>query len=225
MELLSRLLAPIRKRSLAREIMGSDIVRLNLGAGGTAYPGWISAEKYQLDITKSSDFEFFFREKNISKILAEHVVEHLYEDDFRSFLCSVKQFLEPMATIRIAVPDAYHPSGYVRELTKPGGLEPGAEDHKVFYDVDRMSEIALETDYHFESIEYFDIDGLFHSKLLDWNNGYISRSSTEYVGRFTNSEDEHKKMLESVPTQLRWQFLDSGISYTSLIVDFQNTNP
>jgi predicted SAM-dependent methyltransferase len=205
--------------------MASDIVCLNLGAGGTAYPGWISAEQYQLDITKPSDFAYFFRQKKISKILAEHVVEHVYEDDFRGFLCSVKQYLEPMANIRIAVPDAYHPSGYVRELTKPGGLEPGAEDHKVFYDVDRMREIALETDYHFESIEFFDIDGLFHSKLLDWNNGYISRSSTEYAGRFTYSEDEHKKMFESIPTQLRGQFLDIGISYTSLIVDFQNTNP
>jgi hypothetical protein len=42
------------------------------------------------------------------------------------------EYLDTFGIIRIAVPDAYHPSGYVKELTKPGGSKPGADDHKVF---------------------------------------------------------------------------------------------
>ena len=222
MQLLHRCLKPINRRLLARKIQQADSVRLNVGAGGTQYPGWISIEKDLLDITKTSDFAYFFSKKKISKILAEHVVEHIYEKEFLDFLCIVKDYLEPGAIIRIAVPDAYHPSKYVHELTKPGGLDPGADDHKVFYSIDMMREVALKADYRLEPIEFFDKEGLFHSNLHGWDNGYVSRSSSEYKGRFSNSTIDYNKMYESIPAHLRKQFDSIKISFTSLIVDFSN---
>lgn len=222
MQLSRSWLNPIRKRLLACKIQRTDCVRLNVGAGGTRYSGWISIEKEILDITKPDDFSYFFAQKKISKILAEHVVEHIYEEEFSNFLCFVKEYLEPMASIRIAVPDAYHPSIYVHELTKPGGLEPGADDHKVFYSIDLLREVALKANYIIHPVEFFDEEGLFHSNIKDWNNGYISRSSLEYKGRFTSSAVEYNKMYESIPTHLREQFVDKEITYTSLIVDFVN---
>lgn len=211
---------PVRKKVLARKILRANCVRINVGAGGTCYPDWISIEKDLLDITKKSDFLYYFTQKKISKILAEHVIEHVHQQQFFDFLCSVRDYLEPMASIRIAVPDAYHPSGYVRELTKPGGLEPGADDHKVFYSIDLMKEIASKTNYRLVPIEFFDDKGLFHSNIQGWDNGYISRSSMEYKGRFTESPEEYKRMYDSVPAYLREQFTSGKITYTSLIVDF-----
>ena len=155
-------------------------------------------------------------------MMAEHVVEHICEKEFLDFLRFVKDYLEPMASIRIAVPDAYHPSEYLRELTKPGGLEPGADDHKVFYSIDLLREIALKTNYKLDPIEFFDEKGFFHSDVRSWDNGYISRSSLEYKGLFINSPVEYQQMYESIPSHLREQFIEKNITYTSLIVDFIN---
>lgn len=222
MRLFSKCLNSIRKHLLVRKIQQIDYVRLNIGAGGTKYNGWISVEKDLLDITQLSDFDFYFSRKKISKILAEHVVEHVYKSDFINFLYFVRKYLEPMASIRIAVPDAYHPSDYVRELTKPGGLESGADDHRFFYSIDHMREIASSLNYILDPIEYFDKNGVFHSKLNSWDNGYICRSSTEYIGRFTTSPYELFKLHNTIPNDLKAQFVTNNITYTSLIVDFIN---
>jgi predicted SAM-dependent methyltransferase len=222
MQLFRSCLTLLRRQRLLKKIRQAGSIRLNLGAGGTNYEGWISTEKELLDITKRSDFERYFNQKKISKILAEHVVEHIPVDEFICFLRFVKDYLEPMASIRIAVPDAYHPSEYVRELTMPGGFEQGANDHKYFYTIDQMSDIASLVSYKLEPIEYFDSKGYFHSHIRGWDNGYISRSSSEYTGRFTLSNDEYMKMYSSIPPDLRGQFITNNISYTSLIVDFYN---
>jgi predicted SAM-dependent methyltransferase len=66
----------------------------------------------------------------------EHVVEHIHYTDFIKMLEIVKKFLKKGAVIRIAVPDKYHPSEYVRKLVGVQGQEPGAEDHKYFYCID-----------------------------------------------------------------------------------------
>jgi len=220
MRLFRNPLSIFGRRRLADKILRADCVRLNIGAGRTRYKGWISVEKYALDITRPEDFSYFFGHKKISKILLEHVVEHIQQEDFLEFLTHVKINLVPGATIRIAVPDAYHPSEYVRELTKPGGLEPGADDHKVFYSIDLMTDIASKHGYTIKPIEFFDSKGFFHTDIDSWNNGYISRCSTNYEGRFTSNKDEFAKLIETTPADLRHQFIDNSISYTSLFVDF-----
>jgi len=213
-----------KKIALRREIASAKLLgrslRLVVGAGGTRFTGWISIEKTQIDITKREDIEKFFSHGDISNILAEHVIEHIERDDFERFLGIIRPFLRSDAVMRFAVPDALHPSGYVRELTMPGGLEPGAEDHRYFYNINIMREIALQAGYELAPIEYFDESGNFHFREDDWSNGYIARSSKNYQGRFTNNKEEWEKMINSIPSELREEFINRNLSYTSLVVDF-----
>jgi predicted SAM-dependent methyltransferase len=220
MQCLRDLIKRIKKINFRRKIAAVNKVMLTVGAGSTNYPGWISVDKDALDITKKEDFSQTFRKNQIFKILAEHVIEHIERKDFENFLYSVREYLDTFGTIRVAVPDAYHPSGYVKELTKPGGTEPGADDHKVFYTINMMQEIANANGYNLAPIEYFDDAGIFHSNGLDFVNGYISRCSANYKGRFTSDAAEFDRMISSVPEHLRHQFIDQGFSYTSLLVDF-----
>lgn len=203
-----------------RSVRNASVIRLNVGAGGTKYIGWISAEKNQMDITNANAFQEIFKPESISSVLAEHVIEHIEKQAFIDFLVGIKPFININGSIRIAVPDAYHPSEYVRDLTKPGGLEPGADDHKEFYSIDSIRDIAKKTGYRLNPIEYFGADGKFNYVDDDWSNGYISRSYREYTGRFTSSEEEYARMIKSIPVHLRQQFIDMKMSYTSLIVDF-----
>jgi hypothetical protein len=62
--------------------------------------------------------------------------------------------------------------------------------------------------------------GFFHSNGLDFVNGYIFRCSANYKGHFTSDAAEFDRMISSVPERLRYQFIDHGLSYTSLLVDF-----
>jgi len=209
------------KRRVSRVVRKGIPLRLNLGAGGTNYPGWISAERYEFDLTKPTAFSDTFVKDAISNVLAEHVIEHIYRKDFELFLHKIRPFMKPDSVIRIAVPDAWHPSAYVRELTKPGGLEPGADDHKEFYSFEVMKDVAARSKFDLRPVEWFDESGSFHYEDDDWSNGYIARSRKNYAGRFTSSPEEHKRMLESVPDHLREQFFKLEMSYTSLIVDFK----
>lgn len=195
-------------------------LKLNIGAGGTAYEGWISAEKYQLDITRPNDFARVLGGCLVERVLAEHVMEHIFQDEFEQFLIGIRPFMSPGGTIRIAVPDAQHPSEYVRRLTEPGGLEPGAEDHKEFYSIYAMREIATSTGYELEPLEYFDENGVFCAAEIDWSRGHISRSIENYKGRFTNDPEERQQLLDGLSTEVRAQFVEMNITYTSLIVDF-----
>lgn len=196
-------------------------LKLLIGAGDTTFPGWIITDQDFLDITNKSDWAYIFgRNYKINNILAEHVVEHLYFEEFCRFLTIAKNYLNKNGKIRIAVPDGNHPSEYVKELTRPGGTDPGSDDHKYFYTILVMQDVANNLGYKLDALEYFDENGLFYAKEYDERDGFISRSSKHYEGRFTNSAEEYQKMYNSIPLHLQNQFLEKNISYTSLLVDF-----
>ena len=197
-------------------------VKIVVGAGPTKYREWFSTDIVTLDITKEYDFIKYFSKKKIKNILAEHVIEHLAYNDFIKFLQITKKYLKKGGIIRIAVPDKFHPSQYVRELTGVQGLEPGADDHKYFYGIDDLEKIAVENSFLIDKIEYFDEKGFFHTKSFNYDNGYISRCSKNYKGRFTENKEEYFKMISTVPFGLKEQFEKYNISYTSLLVDFIN---
>ncbi len=210
----------IKKVFLKRKIKNMAIRKIICGAGGTHYTGWVSFDIDTLNITKESDFEFYFEKNSISNILVEHVVEHLEKEEFIKFLQIAKTYLTRGGVIRIAVPDKFHPSRYVRELTGANGTEPGAEDHKFFYSIEDFEDIAKDLKYRIDKIEFFDSDGIFHMKDFSYENGYISRCSKNYMGRFTNNNEEYMKMITTVPENLRNQLIKNNISYASLLVDF-----
>lgn len=205
---------------MRRKVRQADSLRLNIGAGGTEYPGWISLERRVLDITSRSQWNSLLGKRRVENILAEHVFEHLhYQDAIRAFKY-IAECMAPGGVFRFAVPDGNHPSAYVRELTGPGGKEQGAEDHKYFYTIGDIPEIERLTGLHAEPLEYFGADGMFVSGPIDFARGYISRCSANYKGRFTESGEEMRRMMETVPEHLREQFHRKGISYTSLLVDW-----
>jgi predicted SAM-dependent methyltransferase len=195
-------------------------IKLVIGAGGNYFDGWISTDNDILDITNPLSWGKKFKNKKIDNILAEHVFEHLNFRDVKKALFYIYDSLKVDGILRFAVPDGYHPSVYVRELTKPNGLEPGADDHKVFFNIDMVEKLAEENGFELDRIEYFDKNGVFHTKEFNFENGYISRCSKNYKGRFTDDQKEYNKLINSVPEHLRQQFIDNKISYTSLFVDF-----
>ncbi len=207
---------------LKYKIQKNRPIKIVAGAGHTKFDGWLNTDVHELDITKKDDFDFIFGNKKIKNILLEHVIEHLEYDDFLEFLSIVKQYLTNDGVIRVAVPDANHPSAYVRKLTGKHGSEPGADNHKIFYSVSDFEKIAIKLGYKIKRLEYFDSEGVFHMSNYNFENGYISRCSKNYKGRFTNDKEEYEKMIQSVPTHLRKQFETNKISYTSLLVDFYN---
>lgn len=209
------------RKKLAGDIRRADVVRLNVGAGDTEYPGWLSIEKNILDITKREEWERLLGGRTVRNILAEHVFEHLLYDDAIKAFRNIAEFLEPGGRFRFAVPDGNHPSAYVRELTGPGGTDPGADDHKYFYTIRDIPVIERLSGLRAEPLEYFTDEGIFIANPIDFDQGYISRCSANYRGRFTESTAEMERMLDTVPEHLREQFRERGISYTSLLVDWR----
>lgn len=212
----------LKKIYYRRFFRNKKTIKIVGGASDTKFSGWTSLNIEVLDITKEKDWNFIFKKRSIDNILLEHVVEHLKYNDFIKFLQTVKKYLKVGAVIRIAVPDKYHPSQYVRDLTGVNGLEPGADDHKYFYCINDFEKIGNENGFLVNKIEYFDESGAFNSKDFNFDNGYVSRCSKNYKGRFTDSKEEYSKMMESTPENLRSQFDEKHISYTSLFVDFIN---
>ncbi|TQD23849.1 hypothetical protein [Methanolobus vulcani] len=217
-----KIIGKLKRPYIKNKILSSEIVKIVPGAGKTRYEGWISIEVQELDITSTYDLNYYFANKKIDNILLEHVIEHIDYKNFIHFLVTIKPYLKKGAIIRIAVPDRNHPSEYVRLLTGVNGLEPGADDHKYFYGIDDFENIACQTDYKLDKVEYFDNNGIFHKNNFDLSDGYISRCSKNYKGLFTENNEEYRKMIESVPENLREQFYKLNISYTSLLADFIN---
>lgn len=170
-------------------------IKVVIGAASTAYPDWLSTDIPILDALDSAQWSYIFP-RSIEKILAEHVVEHWAEADFRLFLRTVKAFLSKGGYVRIAVPDGYHPDpGYI-DYVKPGGTGIGADDHKVLYNYTTITRVLSEERYDFELLEYFDEKGIFHQSPWKAEDGFVARSA---------DFDSRNK--------------EKALSYTSLIVD------
>jgi predicted SAM-dependent methyltransferase len=116
------LFIPKSKKLLKTKIAQQENVKIVIGAGATSYPNWISTEKDLFDITNQKDWHLYFNNKLIDNILAEHVFEHLTYHEIKQVLNFSKKYLKKGGCLRIAVPDANHPSRYVYDLTNQEGL-------------------------------------------------------------------------------------------------------
>ena len=209
-----------KRRLLRREILNTSVLKIVVGAGDTNYEGWINTDVHELDITNPEQWAYYFSKGSISNLLAEHVFEHLNYHQIKSSLALAKEYMKKGGVLRIAVPDANHPSSYVYDLSKPGGQEPGADDHKIFFDVEIVKRLAHDLNFEVQLMEYFDKDGVFHRATYDFENGYVKRCSKNYVGRFTTSESELEKFYHSIPPDNLEHIKSCGITYTSLFFDY-----
>lgn len=194
-------------------------LKVIVGAGATRYPGWISTDVNFFDVRVERDWAKLFTQNSLSNILAEHVLEHLSVADAKEFLTYAHRYLKNEGCLRIAVPDANHFSPYVRALTRPNGLEQGAEDHKTFWDIYALTSIAKDVGFKVYPLEFFDAKGNVHLNEWDDRNGFIARSSKHYCGRFTECESELKKFYEGMSEEHKQQSLDYNVTYMSLLVD------
>ncbi len=86
------------------------------------------------------------------------------------------EFVKPGGSFRVAVPDGNHPDGDYVEQVKPGGTGPGADDHKILYDIDSLTALFRAAGFIVEPLEFFDGNGRFHA--VDWSDdrGRVIRS-------------------------------------------------
>jgi predicted SAM-dependent methyltransferase len=167
-----------------------------LGAGNKNYLRWVSTDKNTLDILCRDNFKRYWKPSSRWIFLAEHVWEHLTIEESKIANANCFEFLQLGGRLRIAVPDGLHPDYLYINNVRPGGVGPGAEDHKVIYNYKLLRETLEEAGFKVDLLEYWDENGVFHFRKWDSEDGHICRSK-RYDSRNKNG----------------------ALNYTSLIVD------
>jgi len=193
-------------------------VRVIIGSGPQRMEGWLATDIQHLNVAEGSSWRRLFSPGSIDRILAEHVFEHLSWRELRDALGHVFVYLKRGGRLRLAVPDAFHPSRYYYNLVKPGGWETPSE-HKLMLDCEMLPRVATDAGFEIRLLEYFDENGLFHGVEYDPADGEVQRCASRNVGLDTDDREVMAKFHASIPAHLRQQFLDRRMTYTSLIAD------
>ena len=171
-------------------------VKMVVGSMFSVYKGWIHSDIETLNLLKKSDWEKYFQENSIDRILAEHVWEHLTEQEGKLAFRNCYTYLKPGGFLRVAVPDGFQASKEYIDMVKPGGTGNGAWDHKILYNYKLMSGFLEEIGFKVKVLEYFDENGEFHKSPWKPEDGMVRRSA-DYDDRNKNGK----------------------LGYTSLIID------
>ena len=161
------------------EVPLDEPLRVIVGAGDQAYPGWISTGKKQLDLIRSEDWSESFGSRLVDTFLAEHVWEHLTEAEGRRAASLCYRYLKPGGVLRCAVPDANFPDeAYQRsvQVGGPGPVDHPAVDRKIVYDYRRFRDVFVSAGFEVDLLEYCDGEGRFHHCRWDPSDGPIYRS-------------------------------------------------
>lgn len=186
-----------QKIGLFFRFLTMEKIKFNIGSSGkNPDNSFYATDIDTLNITQEGDWEnllFFFK---VDNIMAEHVWEHLSEEDTILANANCFKFLKNKGILRIAVPDGFHPDPKYIDCVKPGGNGIGATDHKILYNYKSMSERLERVGFKVKLLEYWDENGNFH--FIEWTDegGHIRRSK-RYDPRNQNDT----------------------LNYTSLIVD------
>ena len=147
-----------------------------IGASGISSTGWITTEQSWHDITSRQSWLMYFRPGKVKRILAEHVLEHLNQLEALQAIQNFSEFLEPGGYVRLAVPDGNHSSPEYIENVRPGGIGPGALDHKVLYTFATLNELFTSQGFIVNGLEYFNESGVFIANPWKKEDGMIYRS-------------------------------------------------
>lgn len=152
-------------------------VKMVVGSMFSLYKGWIHSDIETLNLLKKSDWDKYFTENSIDRILAEHVWEHLTPDEGQLAFNNCYYYLKPGGVLRVAVPDGFNPSEEYINYVKPGGTGNGADDHKLLYNYKIMSGFLENAGFEVKLLEYFDENGQFHKSPWSPEDGMIRRSA------------------------------------------------
>jgi predicted SAM-dependent methyltransferase len=151
--------------------------KFNVGSANTHVgKDWFSSDIDVLNITVRKDWLRLLIFAKLDNIMAEHVWEHLTDSDAEKANKNCFDFLKKGGSMRLAVPDGFHPEQEYIDYVKPGGLGAGADDHKILYNYKLMTERLKKVGFEVRLLEYWDEDGNFH--FTEWydEEGRISRS-------------------------------------------------
>ena len=150
-------------------------IKLVIGSGKTSYKGWLLSDVPWFDLLDLSKMKSFFPEKNVSRILTEHVFEHLSINEGIIAINNLKQILKKNGVIRLAVPDGFHHNKNYIDQVNPGSINDIG--HKELYNYKLIIKL-LDDDFEIKFFEYFNEKKEFI--FNNWNNnideGFIKRS-------------------------------------------------
>jgi predicted SAM-dependent methyltransferase len=170
--------------------------KIVLGSPSMDMPGWLITDREVIDVTVREDFAHYWRAGTRRVFFAEHVWEHLQEQEVAKANANCFEYLKPGGRLRLAVPDGFHPDPSYIANVRPGGLGAGAEDHRVLYTYRSLAASLSAVGFDVRFLEYWDEKGCFH--YWEWSDkaGRVNRSSRH----------DHRNQV-------------TPLSYTSLIID------
>jgi predicted SAM-dependent methyltransferase len=153
-----------------------DAKRITIGSGGISSPDWLATDQDTLNIVDRESFMRYWKPNSLEAFVAEHVWEHLTEEEAVQASANCYEFLRPGGRLSIAVPDGFHPDPTYIEYVRPGGTGPGADDHKVLYSYQSLKAQLEEAGFIVSLLEYWDEHGSFHFSEWSSEDGHIRRS-------------------------------------------------
>lgn len=154
-------------------------MKIVIGAGRTAFEGWVSTQEDELNLLCRADFDRILQGGRAEAFLAEHVWEHMTETDGLAAAKNVYDYLKDGGYIRVAVPDANFRNEWYQNIVKVGGNgDPShpAYTHKIVYDYRTLKAMFEKAGFECELLEYCDENGDFHYKYWNDADGHIGRS-------------------------------------------------
>ena len=151
----------------------NDSINLIVGAGPSNFKGWFSTDIATLDVANENHFKKYFKDKKINKIVAEHVLEHLTNEDLELMVTHLYKYSADDINIRIAVPDGFHKDENYIRIVKPGGTGLGVDDHKHLFNYKTLSSIFEKQGFVSYPKEYWDDEGEFSTTYFNDDYGKI----------------------------------------------------
>ena len=184
----------VRETYRLKQAAQSSSVKIVLGASDKFDEGWICTDIEYLNLLTPKHWKRCFRKNSIDAMLAEHVWEHLTIHDGLVAAKQCFEYLKPGGYLRVAVPDGFHPDPKYIEWVNVGGTGLGADDHKVLFTYESLTNLFLKAGYRIELLEYFDSEGKFHFVNWDPQAGKILRSR-RFDYRNTNGELKYSSII------------------------------
>lgn len=164
------------KRQIQSAAKKGNKIKIILGSGGTTYDGWIATDLPHFNIIKRADWEYFFSKNKIDNLLAEHVLEHLTEEEVNIVIYNAYEYLKPGGIFRIAVPDGFNPDPKYIDDVSPTGKTGSYHGHKSLWNYKTFEQLATNKNFSVLINEYYDETGNYFLKDFTDENGFISRT-------------------------------------------------
>lgn len=154
-------------------------MRVVIGAGKTAFDGWVSTQETELNLLDTADFDRLFAQEKPAAFLAEHVWEHMTFEEGCRAARNCFAYLAEGGYLRAAVPDGNFRNEWYQNMVKVGGNgDPNhpAFTHKIVYDYQTFAQVFRQAGFEVELLEWCDEEGRFHYKYWNEDDGKIGRS-------------------------------------------------